>query len=317
MIIDAHAHVFPAVQGRIKDGETRSIGYGKIRVGDDQIHRVLPPSAIETVHPPEVLVEYMDWAGVDRTVLLQGTFYGECNRYAAGAIRRYPDRFMGSAFLDPWAPGARAMFEEAVDALGFRAVKLELSEAAGLTGIHPDLRLDDPDAAWLWNELEHRDFLLTLDLGAIGSRSYQTGAVRGIMERHPALRIVIAHLCQPNPAAEQDASRWALWKEQVALAQTPRVWLDTAALPAYLRHEGYPYPSARRYIRMAVDMVGPDKILWGTDVPGLLTIATYNQLVALGWAHTDFLSREDQEKIMGLNALRVYGGASAPDHTGG
>ena len=58
---------------------------------------------------------------------------------------------------------------------------------------------------------------------------------------------------------------------------------------------------------MAVDLVGANKIMWGTDVPGLLTVATYRQLVDLGWAHTDFLSSEDQEKIMGLNAAEVYG----------
>lgn len=307
MIIDAHAHVYPEVRGRTKGGETRSVGYGKMSVGGIPGGRVLPPHAIETKFTPEMLIEYMDWGGVDRTMLLQGPFYGECNRYASEAIKRYPDRFFGSAFLDPWSPGWRSQFEEAVEELGFRAVKLELSEATGLVGLHPDLCLDDPEVAWLWVELERQDFTLTLDLGAVGAPSYQTRAVRGIIERHPDLRIVIAHLCQPNPSVEQDAGRLALWKEQVSLAQTPNVWMDTAALPAYLDAEGYPYPSARHYLRMAVDLVGPDKIMWGTDVPGLLTVATYKQLVAAGWAHSDFLSHEDQAKIMGGNAFRVYG----------
>lgn len=309
MIIDAHAHIFPEVRGRIKAGETRSAGYGRIRVGEDQMLRVMPPFHEKTVHAPEMLIEHMDWAGVDRTVLLQGTFYGECNRYAARAIRKWPDRFMGAAFLDPWAPGTGRMFKEAADDLGFRAFKLELSEAAGLSGIHPDLLLDDPSLNWLWHELERRRFVLTLDLGAIGSLSYQTDAVRGIIERHPQLRVVIAHLCQPNPAAEQDERRWDAWKDQVALARFPNVYLDTAALPAYLVDEGYPFSSARRYIQMAVDLVGPDKIMWGTDVPGLLTVATYRQLVELGRVHTDFLSAEEQKKIMGLNAAEVYGQA--------
>ena len=89
------------------------------------------------------------------------------------------------------------------------------------------------------------------------------------------------------------------------------MWLDTAALPAYLQDEGYPFPSARGYLQTAVDIVGPEKILWGTDVPGLLTIATYRQFVALGFAHTDFLSAADQTKIMGGNALAVYGRTQA------
>ncbi len=307
MTIDAHAHAYPEVRGRTKGGETRSIGYGKMSMGGKPDGRVLPPHAIQTKSTPEMLIEYMDWGGVDRTMLLQGPFYGQCNWYASEAIKRYPDRLFGAAFLDPWSPGWRSQFEEAVEELGFRAVKLELSEATGLVGLHPDLRMDDPDVAWLWAELERRKFTLTLDLGAVGAPSYQTRAVRGIIEQHPDLRIIIAHLCQPNPSVDQDAGRLALGKEQVSLSQAPNVWMDTAALPAYLDAEGYPCPSARHYLLMAVDLVGPDKIMWGTDVPGLLLAATDRQLVTAGWAHSDFLSHEDQVKIMGGNAMWVFG----------
>ena len=309
MLIDAHAHIFPSVNGHIGEGKTRSIGFGRMQVGDGHIARVLPPDAKQTTYPPEVLIQYMDWAGVEKTVLLQGTFYGECNRYVAKAIRRWPDRLLGQAFLDPWESGARQMFDEAVGELRFRGIKLELSEATGLSGLHPDLRLDGSDVAWLWKEMAHRDLLLTLDLGAIGSRSYQTDAVRQIIEQHPDLRIVIAHLCQPNPAAEQDKALWALWQEQVALACNPNVYMDTAALPAYLQDEGYPFPSARRYIQNAIKITGPDKILWGTDIPGLLTVATYRQLVRAAYEHTDFLSTGDQAKVLGGNAMKIYGAA--------
>jgi len=42
-------------------------------------------------------------------------------------------------------------------------------------------------------------------LGAVASRSYQTDAVRTISKKHPNLRIVVAHLGQPNPMVEADA----------------------------------------------------------------------------------------------------------------
>ena len=307
MLIDAHAHVFPSVNGQIGAGVTRSSGFGQMSIGDGQTARVLPPCAIETTFPPEVLLAYMDWAGVERTVLLQGTFYGECNRYAYEAIRRWPDRFGGQAFLDPWRSEAREMFSQAIEDFGFHGVKLELSEAVGLAGIHPDLSLDDPDITWLWEEMNRRGLLLTLDLGAIGSRSYQTGRVRELVSAYPEITIVIAHLGQPNPAAEADQSLWQQWQDQVALASLENVYLDTAALPAYLQDEGYPFSSARRYLQDAVSITGPDKILWGTDVPGLLTVATYRQLVQLAFDHTDFLSSSDQAMILGRNAERIYG----------
>ena len=163
-----------------------------------------------------------------------------------------------------------------------------------------------PDIAWLWDELEHRGLVLTLDLGAIGSRSYQTEAVCAIAERHPDLRIVIAHLGQPNPSAEAEAEPWNLWQEQIDLGQLPNVWFDTAALPAYLPDEDFPYPAAEQYLHLAIERIGPSKILWGTDLPGLLQHLNYPQLVRLAKLHTQALASDAQAMILGENARRVY-----------
>jgi len=86
------------------------------------------------------------------------------------------------------------VFRQVTEQFGFRIIKFELSEAAGLVGLYPDLRPDEEAMAWIWAEAERRDLVITLDLGAIDSLSYQTQAVRTILERHPRLKIVIAHL---------------------------------------------------------------------------------------------------------------------------
>jgi L-fuconolactonase len=154
--------------------------------------------------------------------------------------------------------------------------------------------------------LERQGLVLVLDLGSVGSRSYQTGAVRAIAGRHSDLKIVIAHLGQPTPAAEADPERWRLWREQIALGRLPNIWFDSAALPAYLPGETFPYPGAGRYLQLALEEIGPAKILWGTDLPGLLGHATYRQLLQLGRLHTQSLSPEEQAMVLGKNALRVY-----------
>ena len=306
MIIDAHAHIFPAVQGLTGTGPTRGLGYGRIAVGDEET-QLLPPYNETTVFTPEMLLANMDWAGVTKAVLLQGPFYGECNSYVLEALDRYPDRLVGAAYFDPWGPDSHQEFETIIASSKFRVVKLECSEATGLCGLHLNARLDMPKIAWLWNELEQGGLVLTLDLGAIGSRSYQTGAVRTIAEGHPDLRIVIAHLGQPNPSAETDAERWSLWWDQIDLGQLPNVWFDTAALPAYLPNEDFPYPTAERYLHLALERIGPSKVLWGTDLPGLLRHLNYPQLVRLAKLHIQSLSPDEQAMILGANAMRVYG----------
>ena len=311
MIVDSHVHIFPEVRGLVGAGPTRGLGYGRIAIGDGEM-QLLPPYGEKTVFTAEMLLANMDWAGVDKAVMLQGPFYGACNPYVLEAQSRHPDRLFGAAFLDPWAPDNRTAFDAIAASSGFRAVKLECSVSAGLCGIHPEARLDAPEIAWLWAELEERGWVLVLDLGAVGSRSYQTSAVRAIAEEHPGLRIVVAHLGQPTPQAEADPALWRLWLDQIDLGRLPNVWFDTAALPHYVPDEDYPYPSAGRYLRLATERIGPARIMWGTDQPGLLGYANYPQLVKLAALHTGFLSSDERALILGGNALHVYRWASCP-----
>ena len=315
MIIDAHAHIFPSVNGLNGAGPTLGRGLGRITIGGRPPQQLLPPLSTHLEHTPEMLIAHMDWLGVDKAVLLQGPFYGECNAYVAAAAARYPERLIAAAYFDPWAEDIRTTFEQTLSDPVFRAVKLECSVATGLFGIHPQASLDEPELAWLWDELEQRGRVLTLDLGAIGSRSYQTAAVRAIAETHPVLRVVVAHLGQPRPEIDTDERQRALWQEQLELGRLPNLWFDCAALPAYAyptagagsAAEGFPFASVARYLVQAVDRIGPTKIMWGTDLPSLFAHATYRQLLDFARRPLSGLPPADLDLILGGNALSVYG----------
>ena len=309
MTIDAHAHIFDALRGRVGAGLIRPLSGGKERIGGGRAIRFLPPLAGEVRFSPEMLLEHMDHAGVRKAVLLQGPFYGDQNDYVLQAVRRWPKRLVGAAYLDPWSKHPREDFERLVIRMGFRIVKLELSEATGLAGLHPGLRIDDPRLAWFWEEAQRRQIVVALDLGRVGGKAYQTRSIARLVGRYAHLNIVIAHLAQPPLAAPDHPRLDILWQEQVRLARHPSVWLDLASLPAYAiaAGEDYPYPSARHYLRRAVALAGAEKILWGSDIPAALLNDTYPQL--LGWVtrHCTFLSRSDLAKILGENAGTVYG----------
>ena len=306
MIVDAHSHIFPRIHGLNAAGPTRAKGFGRALIGDSEV-QVTPPLGDGLAHSPEQVLANLDWAGVERAVLLQGPFYGECNPYVLDALEQYSERLVGAAYFDPWMAESRKTFESTLEASGFCAVKLECSVPSGLCGIHPEAQLGSFDLDWLWQELEKRGLILVLDLGGIGSRSYQTEAVRTIAVRHPNLKIVVAHLGQPRPEAEAEPELWKLWKEQVDLGLLANVWFDCASLIAFVNEEGYPFPSVERYLRLAVERIGADKVMWGTDQPGTLLHATYRQYVELAKLHTGFLSKRDQALVLGETALHVYG----------
>ena len=306
MIVDAHNHIFPEVNGRIRGGATRGAGYGNMTVGGRRTVRMFPPFNERTEFTPEMLIANLDWAGVGKAVLQQGTIYGECNQFVLDAVRRYPGRLLGALHADPWRPEYRPEFDRMLATGEFSAVKIEFSYEAGLSGVHLGARLDDDGISWLWTATEKAGVPLVLDLGTAGDPSYQTEAVRGIAEGRPDLRIVIAHLGQPRKQAEQaDPEKWRMWQEQIALGRLPNVWFDMASLPDW--EEDFPYPAAERFFRLAVEAIGPGKIMWGTDQPGTLKHQNYPAWLRLAQLHTGFLSPDERVLVLGGTARKVYG----------
>lgn len=55
MLVDAHAHVFPRIDGRIGSGPTRGLAYGRVVIGENVI-QALPPISESTCHTPEMLI---------------------------------------------------------------------------------------------------------------------------------------------------------------------------------------------------------------------------------------------------------------------
>ena len=223
------------------------------------------------------------------------------------AIERCPDRFVGAFAPDPYAPNVKQQFRQCVEEYGLRIIKFELTEPTGLTGRYPDLRIDAPEFDRIFEAAQRHGLVVTFDLGKIGKRAYQTDAVAAIAERHPELTMVIAHLAQPPIADSKNAELSDEWKRQILLGRKPTVYFDLSALPAYSPdYDEYPYAAAQTYIRRAAQLIGAEKIMWGTDVPGLLTSGTYRQLLNYVRRHCDFLSEEEKAGVLGLNALRVY-----------
>lgn len=307
MMIDAHVHIFPEVRGYGPKGQTRSAGYGRIDFGDGIPVSVLPAVNETTSHTLVMLLHNMERSGVDRAVLILCPCYGDWTEYVRDACEAYPDKFVESAFFDPWRPDAKVYYHEQLRDFRHKNIKIEFSEGGGLAGVYPDANLDGPELYWLWEDLEAGGKTVSFDLGRPGDRSYQTTQIGAIARRHPGLKLVLCHMGQPSLKVERKPVLWNAWLEQIHLGQLPNVWFDLSAMPYHVQtEEEYPYPSTKRYFELALSIVGPKKLIWGTDIPWLLGTATYDQLVAHGRHLVENLSPIDQSQILGGNALDVY-----------
>jgi predicted TIM-barrel fold metal-dependent hydrolase len=305
-IIDSHVHIFPSIHGISRYGAITGLGHGWVSRGERR-EKLLPNLVGEdscfTVDQLLILVRQ---AGVDRAVLLQGPFYGECNAYALTAVREYPENFTAQAYFDPWKANWRESFQTILNEPAFRGIKIEFSVETGFSGIYPGCKLNETQLNEVWGSLERAKRVLTLDLGTVGSASYQTASVAEIARRFPELVIVISHLAQPEPKLLSDNEQMKMWLDQIELGRLSNVFFDTASLPMVFREQKHPFPLVHEFLHRAVDVIGPIKILWGSDAPGTLTLVSYNEYINLARQHLDFLSAEEQALILGENAHRIY-----------
>ena len=103
MLIDAHVHIFPNVNGYGPKGHTHSAGYGRIDAGDGIAQDVLPAINEKTSHTLQMLLHEMRQGQVDKAVLILCPCYGDWSEYVLQACRDYPEQFTASAFFDPWS----------------------------------------------------------------------------------------------------------------------------------------------------------------------------------------------------------------------
>ena len=288
-IIDAHAHIYERLAGYGPRGEARAIGGGMVEWANGDRERFLNPDHGDTGFLAETLLSLMDASGVSRAVLLQAGNYGFQNSYVAEAVQKYPHRFVGACTLDPYAAEAGAIFRHLTQERGLRILKLEMSEGYGLTGYHPHLKIDGNETAPILAAAEAAGIAVVVDTGMLGTAGCQTEALCRVRDRHPDLTLVLCHGFFPSPKDGRNGERLEMIKQLAG----ERVYFDMtkATEPSFLR--------------AVMDAVGAERMMWGTDCPGVFIHRTYRQLIESVTSLEGFTERE-LNHLMGETAKKVY-----------
>lgn len=297
-LLDAHCHVFEYLSSYRGEGEICAIGGGKARWANGQVISMIPPELGDKGFETETLVKFMEEKGVEKAVLLQGSFYGFHNEYVAEAMHKYPDKLLGAGTFDPFAIYADQIYERLTHELGFQVIKFETSTGGGLMSIHKTYDLFevfDP----IVEKIEKNGQVLVLDIGSPGMTSFQPEAVAKLAAKHPGVNIIVCHLLAPTLKDEE-----AL-KESLEILKADNIWFDLAAVPFNVKPESYPYPTGQKYIAMAKEIVGADKLIWGTDVPSVLVHDSYEDLLTFV-TESGIFTEEELAGVVYDNAIEAY-----------
>jgi len=282
VIIDCHVHV-----ARQLTGFWQPRRYGRV-VDEDDEFQAMPPSFDPPASPAELALAYMDWAGVDRAILLQHHLYGDQNEAILDAVNAWPARFSGFAYLGGFDHRDDPDRLEALLRRGMAGLKVELATTRRLRST---FAFDGAAERAVWARLDALSAPLILDIN--GCTTQDVVAVRHLIEAFDHLRVCICHLA----GAERGEGR-----DGALLGLHPRVWIDLASLQR--GDDEYPFPRVQDLISWAVEHIGPDRLMWGTDYPGALNWATYRQWADLVRRHCSFLSEDQRASILGGAAAR-------------
>lgn len=297
--IDAHTHVAEFIAGFGYRGELRAVGNGEACWANGDKFQMLPNELGEKSVTPEALSKLLRDNDVSKAVLLQGSFYGFHNDYSYEAANKYPDMFLSAATFDPYCVAADQIFDRFHNKRKIRVFKFEVSSGGGLSGYHPDLKIgENLFSPWI-GEMEKSGSTFVLDLGSPGMSSFQIEEVAEIADNHKSLKIVICHLLAPTLKDHE------VLRKSLEVLKKDNIWFDLAAMPWNVYPEPYPFPTAQEYIRTAKEIVGSDKLIWGTDVPCPLTRNSYKELITFVTDGGIFTEKE-LEGVMAGNAMDAY-----------
>ena len=125
-----------------------------------------------------------------------------------------------------------------------------------------------------------------------------------IARRHPGLRIVIDHLSKP-PIGGDDREPWWTLIEQAA--QNPLVYAKVSGLYGTVGGpEAWTVDTIRPFFDRALEVFGPDRLMYGGDWPVSMTAGGYDRVWAGLSELIDELSPDERAAILSDTAYAFY-----------
>ncbi|MCZ6677131.1 MAG: amidohydrolase family protein [Candidatus Poribacteria bacterium] len=270
MIIDTHLHVWTDEASRYPFAEGRQVNESA------------------TV---ELLNETMAEAGVDKAVIVQPIHYLYDNRYVADCLRRFPGKFAAIGLVNPKAPDAPDQLERLVKEDGFGGLRIHLARR------DPPSEWATPDQDAIWQRSE--------DLGVgfiVYGPAARLPAVEPIIARFPNVNVVLDHI---GGAPTDEEPPYPLLSNVLRMSQYPNVYVKFTP-QAHKSKLPYPHEDTFPTFRRIYDAFGPQRLMWGTNFPGVLRSTGYLPALELFRTHLDFLNDTDKEWLFSRSAMKVW-----------
>lgn len=295
IIIDAHSHLWLKQDTVVEGLPIRTLENGRsLFMGE--VRQMLPPFMTDGVNSAEVFLSNMDYAQVSAAVVTQEFIDGFQNDYLAEVAARYPDRFFVCGMCEFRKPGYLDQARQLI-ARGFQGIKIPAQRLLLQEG---RVRLNCEEMMQMFHLMEQNGVLLSIDMA---DGDTQVGELEEVIQECPKLKVAIGHFGMVTCPQ---------WKEQIKLARHPHVRVESGGITWLFNDEFYPFKGAVRAIREAAELVGFEKLMWGSDYPRTITAITYRMSYDFVSKSAELTERE-KALFLGENACSFYGFHNLPE----
>lgn len=288
-IIDAHAHLWLKQDTEVDGLPIKTLTNGQsLFMGE--VRQMVPPFIIDGQNTAEIFLSNMDYAQVSAAVITQEYIDGIQNEYLAQVATRFPNRFFMCGMCEFRQPGYLQQAKELIEA-GFKAIKIPAQRLLLKSG---RVLLTCPEMMELFSYMEERGIILSIDL-ADGDE--QVAEMEEVIAAHPALKIAIGHFGMVTREK---------WESQILLARHKNVYIESGGITWLFNDEFYPFQGAIQAIKRAAQLVGMEKLMWGSDYPRTITAITYRMSYDFV-VKSNELTQHEKALFLGGNAQQFYG----------
>ena len=274
MIIDAHVHLWERQNGIHNGNSVYHMENGK-SMFCGEAHQMMPPYMTDGCNSVQRLIANMDYAGVNGAVITQEVLDGNQNDYLLSAKAKYPDRIKICSLYEENKPFELSNFD------GIKLCSCKFNEMNLLK--HSDV----------FDKANNQNKFISIDMA---DGDLQTRELEEIIQQYPDLKIAIGHFGMVT----RDK-----WYEQIKLARYKNVYIESSGITWLYNYEFYPYPTAIKSIREAIDICGIDKLMWGSDYPRTMVEITYKMSFDFILKSNE-LTDTEKEKFLYVNAKSFY-----------
>ena len=294
LIIDAHSHLWLKQDAVWNGMRVKTLENGRSFFLTEE-RQMVPPFMIDGKNSAEVFLSNMDYAQVGGAVVVQELIDGLQNDYLETVMRKYPERFFVCGMCDYFA----GHILEQANALKDRGFKGIAVPGHRLLTNSQRIALNSDEMMAMFHMMEDNGMVLSL---CLAEGDTQLGEINEVIAECPDLKIAIGHFGMVTVPG---------WKEQIMLARHPQVMIESGGITWLFNSEFYPFDGAVKAIREAIDMVGAEKLMWGSDYPRTITAITYRMSYDFVCKST-LLDEREKRLFLGENAKAFYGFGQLP-----